>query len=579
MQKNDWRLLTEGSRIPAEYYADQPYIVKTGDGAWLCCITTGPGAEGASGQRITTCRSTDRGRTWSEPVPVEEPGGVENSYAVLLRAPSGRIFIFYNHNTDNVRSVENHRRDHAFNRVDSLGHFVFKYSDDHGRSWSRERIDIPFRRFDCDRANVYGGELCFFWNVGKAFAHGGAAFVPLIRVGELGDGFFQQSEGSLLKSPDLFTAADPAEATWLTLPEGEVGLRTPPGGGKVAEEQSFVPFSDGSLYVTSRTVDGYPVESWSRDGGRTWEEPRYMLRASGRRVKHPRAANFVWRCENGRYLYWFENHGGPFIARDGRSVYEDRNPSWLLAGVETDSPRGKVIRWGEPELLFYHDDPLVRFSYPDLVEDEGRYFITETEKNIARVHEVPAAYLEAMWARVRGEKVAPDAEVLYEGAGGDRCDAPPELPEFYARDYSSPNHSGVPTRNSFALEVEFAALHPGSLLEGREGDGRGIALELDGEHRLILTLNDGAAESRMQSERIPELTPGDVVTINVDGGPAIVTFVHNGVFLDGGEELQFGWRRFNRCLVRRPQYAVWRVGKAAAKLRIHSRALLTAECR
>jgi hypothetical protein len=29
-------------------------------------------------------------------------------------------------------------------------------------------------------------------------------------------------------------------AVWETLPDGEVGLRTPPGGGPIAEEQSTV---------------------------------------------------------------------------------------------------------------------------------------------------------------------------------------------------------------------------------------------------------------------------------------------------------------------------------------------------
>ncbi len=579
MTRSDWRLLDNGSRIPAENYADQPYVVRTGDGAWLCCVTTGSGNEGAQGQHVCTCRSTDLGRTWSEPIFVEEPGDVENSYAVMLKAPSGRVFIFYNRNTDNVREVEKHDRSGAFTRVDCLGSFVFKYSDDCGRSWSRERYEIPFRLFDCDRNNVYGGRICFFWNVGRAFAFDGAAWVSLIRVGEMGEGFYQRSEGSLLKSPDLFDVEDPGEAHWITLPDGGAGLRTPPGGGPIAEEQCFVPLDDGSLYVTCRTIDGYPVEAYSRDGGRSWPELRYMRRANGRAVKHPRAANFVWKCSEGRYLYWFHNHGGPFIRRRPQAAYEDRNPSWLLAGIEMDSPEGRVIRWGEPELLLYHDAPMVRFSYPDLIEQQGRYFVTETEKNLARVHEIPADFLETMWARVRGESVTPDAGILFEAPGGSRCGAPPELPEFYRRDYTQPNHGGMLTSDGCAFEVELAGTVPGSLLEGRDDDGRGIALELDPELRIILTLDNGNEECRMRSERIPELASGDILTVNVDGGPGIVSFVRNGVFLDGGEELQFGWRRFNPRLIRRFSPAPWQVGQQVRQLRVFDRALMTAECR
>ena len=37
----DPRHLNNGWVIPSEGYADQPYIVKTDDGAWLCVMTTG----------------------------------------------------------------------------------------------------------------------------------------------------------------------------------------------------------------------------------------------------------------------------------------------------------------------------------------------------------------------------------------------------------------------------------------------------------------------------------------------------------------------------------------------------------
>lgn len=167
-------------------------------------------------------------------------------------------------------------------RVDSLGHFVFKYSDDNGRSWSRERYDIPFRLFECDRANVYGGKLCFFWNVGRPFIHNGTAYVTLNKVGEMGRGFFQRSEGCLLASPNLLTADNPADAAWETLPEGETGIRPPEGAGPVGEEHCVVPLSDGSFYDTFRTIAGHPAEAYSRDGGKSWQPPQFMRYADGR---------------------------------------------------------------------------------------------------------------------------------------------------------------------------------------------------------------------------------------------------------------------------------------------------------
>ena len=101
---------------------------------------------------------------------------------------------------------------------------------------------------------------------------------------------------------------------------------TGPGGGRVAEEQSIVTLSDGSIYCVYRTIDGWPTCAYSRDGARTWTVPAYKTYTpGGRRVKHPRAANFVWKCANGQYLYWFHNHGGRFVGelgangKDGRS--------------------------------------------------------------------------------------------------------------------------------------------------------------------------------------------------------------------------------------------------------------------
>ena len=43
---NDWRHISNGREIPTDTYSDQPYIVRTDDGAWLCTVTTGSGHEG-----------------------------------------------------------------------------------------------------------------------------------------------------------------------------------------------------------------------------------------------------------------------------------------------------------------------------------------------------------------------------------------------------------------------------------------------------------------------------------------------------------------------------------------------------
>ena len=146
---------------------------------------------------------------------LEPADGPEASYAVLLKVPGGRIYAFYNHNTDNVREVKREDKG-VYKRVDSLGHYVFKFSDDHGRSWSARRYDVPVREFACDRTNVYGGRLRFFWNVGRPLMLNDAAMLVLHKVGAMGNGFFAQSEGVFLRSKSILTESDPARIAFET---------------------------------------------------------------------------------------------------------------------------------------------------------------------------------------------------------------------------------------------------------------------------------------------------------------------------------------------------------------------------
>lgn len=538
----DWRNITNGYEIPTKNYADQPYIVKTDDGAWLCLLTTGAGHEGHSGQHVISLRSTDYGQTWSEPVTMEPADGPEASYAVPLKVPGGRIYAFYNHNTDNIRKVIADNppyTDGYCYRVDSLGYFVFKYSDDGGRTWSEKRYPVSVREFEIDRQNPYEGRIRFFWNVGKAFHHNGNGFVPLHKVGGFGHGFFTRNEGVLLKSPNILTETNPEKIIWQTLPDGDIGLRTPPGGGPIAAEQSFSVLSDGSFYCVYRSVDGHPVFTYSRDGGHTWDTPKYKRYADGRLIKHPRAANFAWRCNNGNYLYWFHNHGG--------RTYSDRNPAWISGGVEIDTPGGKKIKWSQPEILLYDDHPSTRMSYPDLIEDDGRYFITETQKTIARVHEIDRYLINALWGQFDNKTVVTKGLVLDWPSGESKSISTIEMPDL-------PNlmeaTNGSSNGFSIGFWFELNSLKPGQrILDSRGEAGKGIFVTTGLNGSIIINLNDGRTANHWQSDE-GMIQPDQLhhVGITVDGGPKIITFVVDGKVNDGGDKRQFGWGRFSPYL-------------------------------
>ncbi|HAA77153.1 TPA: hypothetical protein DCE37_18730 [Candidatus Latescibacteria bacterium] len=152
-----------GSEIPSEGYCDQPYVVKLNDGGWLCLMTTGTGKEGDSGQHIVATRTYDRGQTWSTLVDIEPADGPEASWVMPLITPLGRVYAFYTYNAANMREViadTDVYSEGKTSRVDTLGEYSFKYSDDDGLTWS-ERHTIPVREMEIDWRNPYGGDVRF----------------------------------------------------------------------------------------------------------------------------------------------------------------------------------------------------------------------------------------------------------------------------------------------------------------------------------------------------------------------------------------------------------------------------------
>ena len=566
----DPRRLQSGLEIPTEAYSDQPYLVKTRDGAWLLTVTTGAGREGEHGQHVVSMRSEDRGRTWSCPVDVEPADGPESSYSVLLCVPSGRIYCFYNHNTDDLRYVL--ADDPPFpgglcRRVDSQGHFVFRYTDDGGLTWSPLRYEIPQRLFAIDRENPYEGKILFFWNVGKPFVSQGRAYVPIHKVGGFGEGFFTRSEGALLCSENLLTESDPEKIRWVTLPEGEIGLRAPEGAGPIAEEQSFVVASDGSIHANYRTVSGHPACCVSRDGGRTFSLPDFRRYPDGHSMRHPRAANFTWRCENGNYLYWFHNHGG--------RGYDDRNPVWLSGGVETDGPEGRGILWSQPEILLYDDDPRIRVSYPDLLEDGGEYYLTETQKDVARVHRLDREMLEDLWAQSTLSRRAETGLLLDLRPEGSVFSVPP-LPVFSESDPDTLDARTRRTRAGIALTLDFPGGLPAGivLFSSLDSEDRGILVETERDGCLRFICGDGRGSFLWRTDPIP-MAGTHRVNFILDSGPCLLLTVLDGLLQDGGMR-QFGFGRFSPNL-RTVSGGDASVHPAIRRVKLHGRALRVTE--
>jgi predicted amidohydrolase len=289
------------------------------------------------------------------------------------------------------------------------------------------------------------------------------------------------------------------------------------------------------------------------------------------------------------------------------------------------SPEGKIILWSQPEIILYDDDTMVRMSYPDLVEDDGRYFVTETQKDIARVHELDPALLEGLWGQFERAEVAWEGLLLEwnptEARAGE-TPAPrdqdmavvemPPLPAFLTRDNTRADYGTRDLRQGLALDLwlQLQTLEAGQVLvdtrvfcrarartapsgacEGETAgavqsetagavqlEAAGIALVTTDRGTIEIILKDGRSENRWDCD------PGTIeagtlhhLVVSVDGGPKIITFIVDGRLCDGGEARQFGWGRFSPNL-RTPEGGdILRIAPQVKNLRLYERYLKTSE--
>ena len=516
---SDRRNIRTGYEIPSENYADQPYVVTTSDGNWLCTLTTGRGREGQPGQHIVATISSDNGRTWSRLIEIEPANGPEASWVMPLITPTGRVYVFYDYNGDKVNTLA----DGTKIRADMLGWYCYKYSDDNGRTWSK-RHRLPVRLTACDRNNDWKGKVQIMWGIGKPITYKNSVFFAFTKLGKY---MLDNGEGWFFRSDNILTEPDVSKIQWQMIPGGDYGLRASQFGS-VQEEHNLVALSNGDLYCMYRTTTGHPCHSYSRDGGYSWSPPESATYTpNGKKLKHPRACPRIWRTDNGKFLFWFHNHGG--------KDYSGRNPAWVSGGVEKNG----FIHWSQPEILLYDPNPKVRISYPDLIEKNGYFWVTETQKTIARIHEIDPTLFQGLWQQGQKKTITTKGLVLF-------MDTPALKP---GRQVDMPKLPNL-TTGGFTIDLwlTFNDLSPGQIvLDSRNDTGKGIALTTTHNGTLQLYISD--SKHKATWDCYPDLLKAGTlhhVVFIVDGGPKIISVVVDGMLCDGGEHRQYGWSRFDK---------------------------------
>lgn len=516
-QSSDWRNVKHGHPIYANGYCDQPYVVVLNNGTWLCVFTTNAGHEGTGGQHIVSCTSEDQGKSWSDLAKIEDPGKESASWSMPYLTDYGRVYVFYDYNGDKIHELNGKKNI----REDMIGWYCYKYSEDEGKTWSkRYRLDV--RKTEVDLNNDWNGDVQIMWGIGKPVDVDRGMMFAFTKIQEY---MLNYSEGWFFRCDNINTEKDPEKLKWVMLPESQNGLKNE-ALGPINAEQNIFQMNNGAIYCMHRTISGHPAESYSNDGGKTWTIPSIPKYENGKKIKNPRACPRIWKCKNGKYLFWYHNHGG--------WNFNNRNPAWISGGIEKN---GKII-WGQPEILLYEEDVGIRMSYPDLVEQDGKYWITETNKEIARCHEIPASFFNMIWSQSERDLETSEG-LLKEWAEKDLMpDSKLLLPEKSHYTF----HSGF----TLDLRLVLEDLDTGQvILSVKSENGKYIELKTSEYGSIEVEMNDGLQTDSWASDPGLISAYGEhCISVVVDNGPKIIQFVVDGTVCNGSDFRQFGWGRF-----------------------------------
>jgi hypothetical protein len=534
----DWRSVETGHEIPSENYCDQPYVVITDKGYWLCVLTTGTGLESKPGQHVVAAISKDNGKTWSDLIDIEPVGEKMTSWVTAFKVPSGRVYAVYNYQMT-TKSTQ-----HG-------GWFCFKYSDDEGYTWNDERIRIPIRKTKKDRENVTLGQEQFFWCIDKPVVTEKGVYLG---IAKLYSGVpIAGSESWVIFSENILSESNPDKIIWKLLPEGDDGIYNPELGS-IQEEQNLEVLSNGTLYMIMRTEIGVIGYTVSKDDGRSWSIPQPVKYPDGRALRNPRACPKIGKTKSGKFLLWFHNNGFP-----GWGNSAVRNPVWISGGIEN---KGN-IKWSQPEIILYASDPTVRgMSYPDYIEQDGKLWITETEKSTARVHPIDNDFLSDLWLQCEStsSRIAQKGLIYENNSLLKSCDKfeISKLPSLLTGGFSVEMlaETTVMSRKQPILS-SYGNKQQGFCISVSESGALEIEIQ-DGRIRRWVDFTDGLnPEKNLNFHNAWKLStqPGIVelgkmfhVVFIVDGLANVVSVLVNGLLLDGGQNRIQGWSRLNPWL-------------------------------
>ncbi|MDM8005991.1 MAG: sialidase family protein [Phycisphaerae bacterium] len=314
---------------------NEHFLVFDGPDGSLMAVWTQALEQPGPKNRIVFSRSDDDGKTWAPPSHVAGPRTPDDpahmaSWAFPMVSRRGRIYVVYNQHQGISGWIPMH-----------TGTMDAVYSDDNGRTWSKpQTIPMPKSPYD-DPAGKIPAEW-IVWQIPMRDMNGGffvgythwlnPARATLKKV----EGWTQiESVCEFMRFENVDANPEPKDLKVTYSGWGDEALRVPHFMHplvSIAQEPSIVRLPDERLFCVMRTNSGCIWYSVSADDGRTWCNPRPLLRKDhGRPILQPVSCCPIYQLADGRYVLLHHNNRGDIQTKPEHTA-EPRRPAFLALG-------------------------------------------------------------------------------------------------------------------------------------------------------------------------------------------------------------------------------------------------------
>jgi len=314
---------------------NEHFLVFDGPDGSLMCVWTQSSYEGAGDHRIMFSTSKDEGVTWAAPVRIAGPGrpgaGPMASWGFPLVSKSGRIYAVWNQ----YQSIDDVVHQHT-------GTMDGCYSDDLGNTWSEPQT-IPMKRSPHDHTDPKVPSCWIVWQKpihdldGKWFT-GFTRWVSVAvrRPPHVESWTAWESVVEFMRFENIDDDPEPRDVAVTYAAWGKDALRVPHYTDpllSIAQEPSLVRLPDQRLFCVMRTMSGYIWYSVSADDGRTWCNPRPLLRRDhGDPILEPLCCCPIYEYGPGSYVLLHHNNDGRFEGCAPEDTGKNRRPAFIALG-------------------------------------------------------------------------------------------------------------------------------------------------------------------------------------------------------------------------------------------------------